>query len=162
MADVLSSCDLGRNVLRFLDERDRLRLMATNKRFAPLRLERLKVAKEALERLRKKFPRLSFRHDDLSDPTGWKHYNTYTMRTYRGDPDIGVSGDPGLLCITHVKYGYTWSGVRFDQGPSDYIFSPWACAFIYPETHEDDRPVNADADEKSLRSRLVQISRRVV
>jgi hypothetical protein len=163
MANILT-CDLGRNVFHFLQESERLRLMATSKRFAPLRKERLEVAKEALERLRKKFPKLFFRYDDLSDPTGWKHYNTYTVRMYRGDPDIGVPGDLGLLRITHVRYGYTSRGVRFDQGPSDYIFSPWACAFVYPETHEedDDRPVNADADERSLHSRLVQISRRVV
>ena len=162
MANILT-CDLGRNVLHFLQESERLRLMATSKRFAPLRKERFEVAKEALERLRKKFPKLLFRYDDLSDPTGWKRYNTYTVRMYRGDPDIGVPGDLGLLRITHVMHGYCSRGVRFDYGPMDYIFSPWACAFVYPETHEDDdRPVNAEADERSLRSRLVQISRRVV
>jgi hypothetical protein len=161
MADVLS-CDLSRNALRFLDESDRLRLMATSKRFAPLRKERLNVAKEALERLREKCPKLFFRHDDCSNASGWNYYHTYTVRLYRGDPDIAVPGDLGLLRITQVTYGYTSRGVRFDQGPIDLIFSPWACAFVHPETHEDDQRVSADGDQRSLRTRLVQISRRVV
>jgi hypothetical protein len=154
------SCDLLNRVFRFLDERFRLRFMVTNKRFAPLLEERRKVAREALERVRERFPKLYFRHNDCSD--GWNYYHTHTVRLYRGDPDMGVPGDLGLLRVTHVMYGYTSCGVRFDQYPTDRIFSPWACAFVHPETHEDDERVSADADKRSLRSRLVQISRRVV
>jgi len=156
------SPELLKHTFHFLEERERLHLMITSKRFAPLLKERLAVAKEALESLRAKFPKLFFLHNDCCSVTGWNYYHSYSVRLYRGDPDVGVPGDLGLLCITDNTHGYSSNGIRFNQDPIELIFSPWACAFVHPETHEDDRPVGESDKPTELRSRLVRASRRVV
>ena len=148
-------------VFRFLNERDRLRFMVTNKRFKPLLQERRTVANEALERLRMNYPNLCFKHH-YRDADGWTYYHTYTVRLYRGDPDLYVPGDLGLMLVTDEVYAYTSKGLRFSNNPINSIFSPWACAFVDLKHRQDDRRINANENARSLHSMLVGFSRRVV
>ena len=155
------SCDLFKQVFHFLNERHRLRFMVTNKRFKPLLQERRTVAKEDLERLRTNYTNLCFEHH-FSDADGWTNYHTYTVRLYRGDPDLYVPGDLGLMLVTDEMYAYTSKGLRFSNNPISHIFSPWACAFVDLENHQDDRRIDAYGNARSLHSMLVGFSRRVV
>ena len=156
-------CEILDRVFRFIgDDRSRLLFMATIKRFKPLREERRAVAKETLERLRTKYPSLCFMHN-YKDERGSDYYHKYTVRLYRGDPDLYVPGDLGLICVTDKVHGYYSSGVEFSNHKITRFFSPWACAFVDPERHEDDLRAEADdARPRSLQSVLVGASRRVV
>ena len=115
------SCELFKHIFRFLNERDRLRFMGTHARFVPLLQERRAVAKEALERLRVTFPKLCFQHNHAM--RGWRFYHTYTVRLYRGDPDINVPGDLGL-CASLTWGIVTLQGERSLKRIPPSTFSP--------------------------------------
>ena len=151
---------LLRAVFHFLNERDRLRCMVTNKAFESLLIERKEVAKEALKLFRQTCPGLKFDRTTRF-PNGTEYRSTFTVRLHRGDPDLDTQGDLGLMRVVHASHMVNAAGAIFRQGDFIRFFSPWACAFVHPWTGDDER-IRASEDPESLYSRLAQIAKRVV
>ena len=143
-------------VFRFLNERDRIRFMVSNKKFAHLLAERRKAAAEALECLRETYSMLEFKWVVEREKGVEVLYHTYKVRLYRGDPDIKVWGDLGLMHVAvskHVRPYPPFDSIRF--------FSPWSRSFVHQKISDDER-IDADEDQTSLHSTLTRISKRIV
>jgi len=150
---------LLRAVFHFLNERDRLRCMVTNKAFESLLIERKEVAKEALKLFRQTCPGLEFNRITRFH-NGTEYRSTFTVRLHRGDPDLEIRGDLGLMRVVHASHMVNAAGAIFRLEDFIRFFSPWSCAFVHPRT-DDDECVRANEDPESLYSRLAQISKRM-
>ena len=151
---------LLRAVFHFLNERDRLRCMVTNRAFESLLIERKEVAKEALKLFRQTCPGLEFNRITRFH-NGTEYRSTFTVRLYRGDPDLEIQGDLGLMRVVHASHMVNSTGAIFRQEDFIQFFSPWSCAFVHPRTG-DDECIRANEDPESLYSRLAQISKHIV
>jgi hypothetical protein len=128
-----------------------------NKALAPLLTERRNAAKDALERLREMHPTLSFVSAAVYSAEDYWDHHTYTVRLHRGDPDVGIWPDLGLLRIADVCCTMSTDGRVVARSENQSLFCPSTRVYVHEEEWGD-TPLDTKAPKGSLCNVLGQIS----